>query len=99
VILDNLASSKWTYDAGTAATVTVPSGVVVTHIMCYATGGAATLTITPGGAGQQASAGSAIPIPNGAQWFTLPMLGQLGAGTSLVFSGTASYFVSYAKVY
>lgn len=97
MILDTLAGARFTYDAGAAATVTVPTGVSVRRIKCCATAGGATLTITPGGANQVASAGAAIPIPNGAQWFDVELLGELGAGTVLAFAGTASYFVQYAK--
>jgi hypothetical protein len=98
MILDTLAGSQFTYAAGAAASVTVPAGKVVRQVRCCATAGGATLTITPGGANQTGVAGDAIPIPNGAQWFDLPLLGELGAGTVLAFAGTASYFVAYARL-
>jgi len=96
-ILDDLALSAFTYDAGTAGTVTVAAGKIVTRIACIATAAAGTLTITPGGWNQAPVAGAAIPIPVEGGWFGLSMLGELGAGTVLVFAGTASYLVTYAK--
>ena len=90
-----------TYAAGAAATVTVPAGVYVTGLSCHATGGGATLTITPSGPSiTSPTAGPSIPIPAGGG-FSLgrPWLAsnanELGAGTVLVFAGTDSYFVGY----
>jgi hypothetical protein len=98
MILDTLSNARFSYAAGVFGSVTVPSGVVVTRIACVATAGAATLTITPGGANQTGVAGAAIPIPVEGGWFGLSMLGELGEGTVLAFAGTAAYFVSYAKL-
>lgn len=97
MILDAIAGSQFTYAGGASGSVTVPAGRVARRVKCCATSGGATLTITPGGAGQTGVAGDAIPIPNGAQWFDLELLGELGAGTVLAFAGTASYFVAFAK--
>ena len=89
-----------TYATGTSGTYTVPTGVYVTGLSCYATAGGASLTITPSGPSiTDAQAGSAITIAAG-QGFSLgrPWLAgnanELGAGSVLVFSGTASYFIS-----
>lgn len=95
MILDTIASARFSYDAGATATVTVPVGVSVRRVKCMATAGGATLTITPGGANQTGVAGAAIPIPNGGLWFELELLGELGSGTVLAFAGTAAYFVQY----
>lgn len=100
MILDTMAGSQFSYAAGSAATVTVPSGVVVVSIHAHASAGAATLTITPKGANQTSTAGSAIPVP-ATDWLRLGPFdigGQLGEGTVLVFAGTDSYFVAYAKL-
>lgn len=95
MILDLLSQTQFNYDAGAAATVTVPAGYMVLWLSCHASG-AATLTITPGGANQTGIAGTAIPIPTGVHFF-LPFLGQLGPGTRFAFSGTDSYCVVYGK--
>jgi hypothetical protein len=97
-ILDQLAGSQFSYAAGSSGTVTVPAGVSVTRVKCLATSDGATLTITPKGANQTSAAGDAIPIPVEGVWFDLPLLTELGPATVFAFSGTASYFVSYAKV-
>lgn len=97
MILDTLATSKFSYDAGASGTVTVPAGKAVTRFAAIATTDGATLTITPGGAGQSGVAGAAMPIPVAGGWFGLSMLGELGAGSVLAFSGTASYLVTYAQ--
>jgi len=97
MILDSLASSQFSYDAGTSGAVTVPAGVVVTSIGCHVSSAGATLTIQPGGAGQTGSAGPAIPLPP-AGWFGLKFLGELGKGTIFTFTGTDSYFLFYAKL-
>ena len=96
-ILDSLASSQFSYAAGTAGTVTVPAGVVVTSLGAHVTGSGATLTITPKGPMQTGTAGAAIPLPPGG-WFGLSFLGELGPGTVLVFAGTDSYVVFFAKM-
>lgn len=97
MILDQLASSQFSYDAGTSGTVTVPAGVVVTSIGCHISGGGASLTIQPSGAGQTGTAGPPIPLP-AAGWFGLKSMGELGTGTIFTFTGTDSYFVFYAKL-
>lgn len=98
-----LVTNPFSYAAGVgAATVTVPTGYVVTGITCVASSGGGTLTITPNGPGFTAGiAGSAITVP-GSDSFSLPLAAlvgssfQLGAGTILVFSaGIASYYVQY----
>jgi len=97
VILDTLAASQWSYNAGTSGTVTTPAGMQVTGVAAYATAGGATLTITPKGANQSGVAGDALPIPANA-WFSIGLLGELGPGSIFAFSGTAAYFVQYAKL-
>jgi hypothetical protein len=98
MILDTLAGSRYSYDAGTSGTVTVPASKYVTAIYAYGSAAAAgSLTITPGGANQKPIAGSAITIPAGV-WFVLNFLGQLGPGSVLVFATTDSYYVEYATM-
>lgn len=93
-----LAGSQFSYSGGTAATVTVPATVTcVVRITCYSAAGG-TLTITPKGANQTGTAGDAITIPAGVPFaIAWPNGGPLGPGTVLVFSGTSSYYVEYAK--
>ena len=92
-----LSSSQFSYDTGSAGTATVPAGAYVTFVSCYSAAGG-TVTITPRGANQTASTGSAITIPAGTP-FTLPWpaCAPLGPGSTIVFSSTDTYFVSYAK--
>lgn len=96
-ILDQLASSQFSYVAGISGSVTVPEGVVVTSIGCHISGASATLSIKPGGAGQDETQGPDIPLPP-AGWFGLKFLGELGEGTVIVFTNTDSYFVFYSKL-
>ena len=99
MILDTIAGSKFSYDAGVSGAVTVPAGVQVTRVMCIATAAGAMLTIAPGGANQPAPpvAGASIAIPVEGGWFGLAMLCELGPGSVFTFTGTASYLVTYAK--
>jgi hypothetical protein len=92
-----LAGSQFSYDTGTAGTVTVGAGKFVTSLSCYSSAGG-TLTITPKGPNQTSTAGSAITIPAGTP-FTLPWpaCSALGPTTELVFASTDSYVVTYAK--
>lgn len=96
-----LASSRYSHAAGASGTVTVPVGTQVTSITAHVAAGDpdGTLTITPGGANQVATALDAIPLPNG-EVYQFPAhvlgMGQLGGGTVLVFAGTDSYLVTYA---
>lgn len=93
MILDTIAKSRFSYSAGSSGTITVPHGKFVRTIAAIG-GTGATLTITPGGPGQIATAGDAIPIPSGAG-FDLTFLGELGEGTVLAFASTTSYYVQY----
>jgi hypothetical protein len=85
-------SSRFTLAAGTAGTVTVAAGEVVTRIRAHATS-AGTLVITPSG-------GSALPtiaLPAGASWFEMDFdeeLLELESGSTLVFTSTDSYVVT-----
>ena len=87
------------YATGTSGTYTVPTGVYVTGLSCYATAGGASLTITPSGPSITDAQAGAIAIAAG-QGFSLgrPWLAgnanELGAGSVLAFSGTASYFIA-----
>ena len=96
VILDSFAGSQFSYAAGVSGTVTVPAGVFVRSIRALGAGGA-TLVITPQGPNQSNTAGSSIPLPSSTQYWECDFLGELGPGTTLAFTSTASYFVSYAK--
>lgn len=93
-----LAGSQFSYNGGTAATVTVPASVTcVVRITCYSTAGG-TLTITPKGPNQTGTAGDAISIPAGIPFsIAWPNGGPLGPGTILAFASTNSYYVEYAK--
>jgi hypothetical protein len=97
MIFDAFAAARFGYASGANGTVAIPSGYVVTGIFAAASA-AATLTITPGGAGQTATAGDAITVPtSGGLRLEGPIVWPLGAGTSLVFATTTSYLVTYAK--
>lgn len=98
-ILDQIAGSRYSHLAGTAGTATVPAGFNVTGFTCISSGGG-TLVITPGGANQSAIALPTITIPATSDWLNPPanvFLGQLGGGTTFVFSGTDSYIVWLEK--
>jgi hypothetical protein len=89
------------YTAGTAGTVTVSAGSYVTGLSAHATGGGATLTITPSGPQVTSpAAGPGIPIPaGGAYSLSRPVLvgnsNELGTGSTLVFAGTDAYIVTF----
>ena len=97
MILDTLAGSRFSYAAGVDGAVVVPAGCVVTGIAACCTV-AGSFTIAPGGANHPAppADGSSIPLP-AVGWFSMRMLGELGTGTTITFTGTASYLVTYAK--
>lgn len=85
-------ASRFSYQAGTAAAVTVPAGAVVSCVRAHNTGGGGTLIITPAGGVALPS----IPIPAGAQWLSLDFdtgLEELSNGATLVFAGTDAYYV------
>lgn len=96
-MLSPLSATRFSYASGTSGTVTVGSGNQVSLITCYSVAGG-TLTITPGGGNQSASAGSTITIPAGTSFSRdwAPTYGPLGPGTVLVFASTDSYYVEYA---
>lgn len=96
-ILDDLAQSRYSHLAGTSGTATVPEGARVIGASCASTAGG-TIVITPGGAGQVATALPTITVPAGSAW-ELPAhaaFGQLGQGSTIVFAGTDAYFVALA---
>jgi len=80
------------YLAGAAGTAQVPSGCIVIAIYAHATA-AASMTIF---------GGASIPLPAGVQFqidnkHTLMQAGP-GAAGQIVFTGTDSYFVQYARI-
>jgi hypothetical protein len=87
---------RYSYQAGSAATVTVAAGAVVSRIRAHATS-AGTLVITPAGG----SALPSLPIPAGASWLEIdfdPAREDLVDGTTLVFTSTDSYYVEQFHV-
>lgn len=78
---------KWGYHAGAVGTVTL-NNEIVTRIAAFASAGG---TVTIAG-------GDAIPIPAAATgWFNIEITGDgLSTGT-IVFAGTAAYFVEVIK--
>jgi len=80
------------YTAGSAGTVTVPAGAVVTHIIAHASAGGATVTVFDG---------AAIPVINGAPPMLIPFLSDSwqanSASAAIVFTGTDSYAVFWVK--
>lgn len=95
-ILDLLANSRYGYDSGTGSdTVTIGAGAIVGVISVRAPAGAnASLTIKPGGAAQQATTGPSILVLAGTP-FAREYLGQLGAGTVIDITDSASWFVDW----
>lgn len=95
-----LATSRFSYDAGTAGTVTVPSGKIVVMFTAASIAGGS-MTIAPGGPNQPTpSAGSSIPIPAGIPLSLAwePGMSPLGGGTVFVFTSTDSYLITYAQL-
>jgi len=73
------------YHAGTSGTLALDPGEKVTWLWCVATAGAGSLTI---------DGGDAIVLPQGVPFsFGIAAGDPDFVGSSLVFSGTASYFV------
>ena len=99
MIDDTLVGSQFDYRSGVDGSVTVPDGWAVDIVVCHASVGGATWTISPGGPGQSAppTAGTAIPIP-AVGWFGLELKTRLGSGTVFVFVGTDSYLVTLARM-
>lgn len=88
--------SRYSHFAGSAATVPVTAGQVVTRIRAHSSAGG-TLIITPAGA----AALPTIVIPAGAMWLALdfdPQLYELVDGTTLAFAGTDAYYVATQTV-
>lgn len=96
-ILDLLANSRYGYDSGTGdKELTIGAGALVGVISVRAPAGSdASLTIKPGGAAQQATTGPSILVLAGTG-FAREYLGQLGAGTVITITGSASWFVDWA---
>lgn len=78
--------------AGTAGTVTIPSGAFITHIMVHASTGGATMQIL---------GGTAIPIINGAQPLVINYYDDLeqanASSSTVVFTNTDQYWVRAVK--
>lgn len=72
----------WSYRAGTSGTVVVAAGGRVLQLSAIATG-AGSITI---------NGGDSIPIPAGAA-VTLVPEGNIGGSPTIVFTGTAAFFV------
>lgn len=73
------------YHAGTSGTLTLAAAEKVIAVWCVATAGGATLAI---------NGGDAIPLPSNIPFaFALESGDVEYVGASLVFTGTASYFV------
>lgn len=93
-------NGRFFYAGGTNGTYTVPGGAFVTGISAHATGGGATLTMTPAGPDVTSPVtGPAIPIPAGAALsLSRPLLtgnsDELGVGSVLVFTNTDAYIVT-----
>lgn len=96
----------WYYAGTSGGTVTVPAGAYVTLLTATGNsdGGIATITVTPNGVGYPSiDAGPPITIlaGSGFSWgrgVLIGSLSELGPGTVIAFSGTATYFVSIAWV-
>lgn len=100
MILDELANSRSRYLTGASGTVTIATGERVIAASC-AGSSSFSVTISPSGPGQVAppTAGGAITLAAGGAWSLPEMmcLGQLGAGTVFVFTGTDVYMIWTAK--
>lgn len=76
---------RWSYYAGSAATVTLASGEALIALWAHATT-AASLVITPKGANQTGTAGPTITIPANTVLGPITFVGQMTGGTILVFT-------------
>lgn len=98
-ILDLQAGSGYAYESGTGSqTVTVLQTRGVKLLSVRAPAGAdCTFTISPGGANNAApvAAGSTVTVLAGTGFSEDYFAGQLGPGTIITITGSASYFVSY----
>ena len=82
-----------------SATVTATEGRVVSRWWaCAASGAPATVTVTPGGANQTATSEGPMTLPAGVAYGESCDPGELGPGTTIVFTDTASYHVTFAKL-
>lgn len=99
-ILDLQAGSGYAYESGTGSpspiTVAAKRGVKLISVRAPA-GADCTLTIAPGGANNAApvTAGSTITVLAGTGFSEDYLAGQLGPGTIITITDSASYFVSY----
>lgn len=95
LFFDLLATGRYDHRAGTSGAVTIPSGASVVAWSCYVDSGdpAGTVDITPGGAGQIASALPQITAPPGVGTGDDLVMGALGGGTIFTFAGTSSYWI------
>jgi hypothetical protein len=97
-------NGQFFYAAGSSGTYTVPAGSYVTGVSCHATGGGATLTMTPNGPGVVSPvAGPSVPIPAGAALsLTRPLLQgnsqEFGTGSVFVFANTDAYILTLTQV-
>lgn len=93
---DLVAKGRYDVRAGTSGTATVPAEaqVVSWSCSCAAGGAAGSVVITPGGAGQVASALPTITVPAGRGVGDDLVMGRLGPGTTIAFAGTEAYLVT-----
>lgn len=99
-ILDLQAASGFAYESGTgtpgAITVLAKRGVKLISVRAPA-GADCTFTIAPGGANNAgpATAGSTITVLAGTGFSEGYLAGQLGPGTVITITGSATYYISY----
>lgn len=93
---DLVAQGRYSLLADTSGTATVPAGaqVVSWSCSCAAGGGGGTVVITPDGPGQVASALPTITVPAGRGVGDDLVMGRLGPGSTLAFTGTEAYLVT-----
>lgn len=79
------------------ATVTATDGRVISRWWaCAASGAPATVEITPGGANQSGTSEGTLTLPAGIGYGESCDPGELGPGTTIVFTSTASFHVTFA---
>lgn len=87
--------ASYLHHAGTAGTVTVPAGRRVREFTCIGGDSGGTIVITP--AGQSAQPTITVPADTPFSVVFDEVSPPLLAGTTIVFTGTASYYVRYAS--
>jgi hypothetical protein len=99
-------SSSWAYQAGTAGTVTVPAGCVITHVRAQSSLANGTVAIFGGtaipivGAAAPDTKGIDLVFPSPSDpgrpdRFVAPQ--SVAGATDIVFTNTVSYFVGYFR--